>query len=438
MLAFRFAVWLGAMIVGAVYTIVQTGGPDPAEMAFCKLVQKVFPATTEHCVPGFSTWGLPTIAIIGLIFGALIAIDLFRLVLTRRRKKKQPEAQPPSIQLPPAPVSAPRLKCSFSMSDAGCVHHNIPFHETLMQPGQTPYARIINCDWYRIRVDAIGGNVPNCRGRLLSVKRGGNELLAGEHPPLHFTHSGDSAGTTIVAEGVSEFLDLLAVLYDQRVTLAVPFNHRSSSIQWSDMFSLAGEYEIKVMITAPSVTAAPVELVLRWNLNPATAEIAQRTPNTSTTETESQVLKLSVGTDAEYYDVPKNGLYSFTKRFKVKLENANTYKAITNGKVQILSIDPFCGYRGPWLIEEGITLAAGDHKFLPLAQYNQLREPEKGMTPEDTFVINSVETREHHKPLLGTETRHVLVIRATAFDVPFNDIKCQLWVDNGRFQIEKI
>jgi hypothetical protein len=193
-------------------------------------------------------------------------------------------------------------------------------------------------------------------------------------------------------------------------------------------------------ILASSVAAAPIEFLFRWDLNHATAEIVQRhAPTESNIETQSQVLKLSVGMDAEYYDVPKGSLYSFTKRFKVKLENLSTYKAITQGKVQILSIEPFCGYRGPWLIEEGITLAAGDHKLLPLAQYNELREPEKGMKSEDTFLIDSVESRSHHKPLLGTDTEHVLLLRATAFDAPFSDIKCRVWVDkNGRFRIEEI
>jgi len=154
---------------------------------------------------------------------------------------------------------------------------------------------------------------------------------------------------------------------------------------------------------------------------------------------DAPVLQLSVGTDHEYYDVPQSGLYSLTRRFKVKIENISSNQTITNGKLQIISIEPPCGYRGPWLIKEGITLAAGDHIFLPLAQYNELREPEKGMTPEDTFKIESVETREHRAPLLGTENQpHVLALRATAPGVPFCDMKCKLWVDeHGRFRIEK-
>ena len=161
----------------------------------------------------------------------------------------------------------------------------------------------------------------------------------------------------------------------------------------------------------------------------AAKEIATSTPD---------VLQLSVGMDHEYYDIPKGGLYSFTKRFKLKLENLSQHKAIVGGKVQILSIEPVCGYAGPWLLEDGITLAAGDHKFLPIAQYNELREPEKGMTPEDTFVLATVESKEHHKPLLGTDTLYTLTIRAMALDVPYRELKCKLCVnEKRRFQIEK-
>jgi hypothetical protein len=152
-----------------------------------------------------------------------------------------------------------------------------------------------------------------------------------------------------------------------------------------------------------------------------------------------RVIKLSVGTAHEYYDIPQNGLYSFKRRFKVKFENADAHKAITNGKLQIISIEPPCGYRGPWLIKDGITIAAGDHDFLPLATYNELREPEKGMTPEDTFKIESL-PNDHRQPLLGKENQpHILTLRATASDVPFCDLKCKLWIDDHcKFQIEEI
>jgi hypothetical protein len=152
-----------------------------------------------------------------------------------------------------------------------------------------------------------------------------------------------------------------------------------------------------------------------------------------------RVLKLSVGTDHEYYDVPKSGVWGFTRRFKVRLQNVSQHKSITNGKVQILSIEPPTSYRSPWLLKDGITIPPGDHTFLPLASYNELRDLDKGMTPEDTFKIESL-PGDHRQPLLGTENQpHVLTLRATASDVPFCDMRCKLWVDDqGRFQIEEI
>jgi len=176
--------------------------------------------------------------------------------------------------------ATPQLKCSFGMNDAGCVRHNTTYTEITGIGTSAQQTRQTNCDWYRIRVDAEGGNISNCRARLISIKRGGSDLLVGENPPLPFVHSNGPEWTATVNEGVPEYIDLLGILYDQKIVLAVPQQSRSSSIHWGDMFSLAGEYEIRVMVTAPSVTPFPVDLLLRWNLQPntATIEIKQNSP----------------------------------------------------------------------------------------------------------------------------------------------------------------
>jgi hypothetical protein len=149
-----------------------------------------------------------------------------------------------------------------------------------------------------------------------------------------------------------------------------------------------------------------------------------------------KVLELSVGTDHEYYDIPKYSLHGFTKRYKLKLQNKHSHKTISSGRVQIMELEPQCGYRGPWLIAEHILLAAGDHIYLPLASYGEVRESGKGNVADDAFQI---ETLNEHRPLLGIETEHYATVRATAADVPFCEIRCKLWVDAaGRFQIEKV
>lgn len=130
---------------------------------------------------------------------------------------------PPLLVMPTALTSVPRaeLRCSFNMHDPGCVRRNTLCAEMFAVPGQaTPVVRQSKCDWYRVKIEAIGSNIDGCRGRLLSVARGGGELLSGENPPLPFTH-GAADGTTTIHEGVPEHLDLLAVFEDNRVMLAV-------------------------------------------------------------------------------------------------------------------------------------------------------------------------------------------------------------------------
>jgi hypothetical protein len=114
---------------------------------------------------------------------------------------------PPLLVMPTALTSVPRaeLRCSFNMHDPGCVRRNTLCAEMFAVPGQaTPVVRQSKCDWYRVKVEAIGSG----------------ELLSGENPPLPFTH-GAADGTTTIHEGVPEHLDLLAVFEDNRVMLAV-------------------------------------------------------------------------------------------------------------------------------------------------------------------------------------------------------------------------
>ena len=89
MFAIRFVVWFVAVIAGAVYTVIQSGGPDPAGVALCKLVQKIIPSTTEQCVPAFPVWGPTAILIVTIIFILLGLIDLLIWV----RKKSRPNIE---------------------------------------------------------------------------------------------------------------------------------------------------------------------------------------------------------------------------------------------------------------------------------------------------------------------------------------------------------
>jgi hypothetical protein len=387
-------------------------------------------------LPTYKTCAFQNSLVYAALFAAAVLIiwGIGEAIFWFRKSRKRSKAPSEIIQRPEIPLAlAPRLVCSFDMNDPGCVHRNVPCSEllTLMHGQPTQYVKQNRCDWYRIRVDAENGNIAGCSGRLLSVKRGGNELLAGENPPLPFTHSVD--GNANVHEGVSEFLDLMGVLHDQRIVLAVPANRRSSSIQWNDMFALAGDYEIRAIIIAPSVPAVPIDLLLRWNLQPNSAKIETR----SALVQEDHPFAITVGNDPSYYELAGRSLYTLNKLFKIKIENADRAKTLSGCKVSILSIDPFCGYRSPWILRDNFSLPAGDHTLIPLVKYEERREPEKYSEPamHDTFQI---ECQNEHKPLLGIESEHRLHIRCTANDVPYMDATIKLSVVGGRMQIEKI
>lgn len=84
MRAIQFGKWLVAVLAGAIYTIIQTGGPDPAEQAFCRLIQKGFHSVSDHCVPGFQNWGPKTALGIAVLFGILAIWDIVSWIRKRR------------------------------------------------------------------------------------------------------------------------------------------------------------------------------------------------------------------------------------------------------------------------------------------------------------------------------------------------------------------
>ena len=109
---------------------------------------------------------------------------------------------------------------------------------------------------------------------------------------------------------------------------------------------------------------------------------------------------------------------------------------MTDAKLRIESIDPYCGSIGPWLLKDKISLAAGDYDFIPLATYNEVRNPQWAAR-ETAFRIEA--NQQQIQPMLDATEKNILVIRAMASGAPPEEIKCKLWVDEkGKFQIEEI
>jgi hypothetical protein len=94
-------------------------------------------------------------------------------------------------------------------------------------------------------------------------------------------------------------------------------------------------------------------------------------------------LRITLGEDGPFVDVPKGGPLSLTRRLHIEDRNVDESKAISGGKVQITEILPFSGYRRPWILADNISLAAGDQRYLPIAQYGEARDREKSA---DTMI----------------------------------------------------
>jgi hypothetical protein len=158
----------------------------------------------------------------------------------------------------------PRLKCSFNVRDDGCFRPGTKIY----RDGNHP----IDADWYRVRVDAEGGNIPGCQARLISVQRDKTVVFSGDGPPLDIVHHG-SAPVTICA-GVPEYVDLLFIdEYNYADTCVAPAR-RTSSADWGRMFSQPGNYIIRAAVRSPEAETALIDVKFNWTMNRSTSEIS--------------------------------------------------------------------------------------------------------------------------------------------------------------------
>ncbi len=146
-------------------------------------------------------------------------------------------------------------------------------------------------------------------------------------------------------------------------------------------------------------------------------------------------LRLAVGETSRFFETTRAGSFYTHKRIlKVRISNGSPAKALTGCKVYVMDIAPH-EYDGPWLLKEGISLAAGDYEFVPLARYT---EPDNiKLSPYGDTFMEILAAK--NQPLPPSGVQHVLTIRATTLDGPFCEIKCRIWVDeSGRLRIEAI
>lgn len=197
----------------------------------------------------------------------------------------------------------PKLKCSFRPADPGCVRTGVRFspiqqsglNASITGPSSSSYSIMwgtstptppafvsgppppnsqIPVTYYRIRVEAdVATQVSKCHGRLLKITRGNDVVFDGEPVDLPFAPS-ERAGAidkTIHAKA-PEFLDFLAISNDDKVFITTHEHMGSSSIDWDNLFTTAGEYKFHIAVLSESPTVG-IEPVLKWTGNRLTSEM---------------------------------------------------------------------------------------------------------------------------------------------------------------------
>jgi len=152
-------------------------------------------------------------------------------------------------------------------------------------------------------------------------------------------------------------------------------------------------------------------------------------------------LKVEVGTDIDFYELVRDRirLHSYVKRFKIRVENDDPARTISGIKVAVTSVDPLDGnYRFPWVLSENGSINPGDHALVPLAIFEERRDPDKYPDrpyTSDTFEVPAISDRTL---LLGIENEHTFQVRCTANDIPAVDTRIKISFVAGRARIEKV
>jgi hypothetical protein len=123
-----------------------------------------------------------------------------------------------------------------------------------------------------------------------------------------------------------------------------------------------------LLLLHPQLTAA-----LLFNVGMvlvAFAAILQWSPRASPpTVSDKQSVQVLLGTGAPYETVEQAGL-NRSRTVRVKIEN-NTNSEISNGKLEILNLDPPKNGNKDWLLKDGITIGPHKHTFVGVAAYNE-------------------------------------------------------------------
>lgn len=144
---------------------------------------------------------------------------------------------------------APKIGCSFSQDDPGCVRSGIAI-----------VGKDLAATYYRMKVVRLGtGAVEGCVGYLISIERNGKTVFEGETGALPFARSNEDAYSKRIDEGVPQYLDLVAVTTENEVRVKT-----REFIVPPDSFDEPGDYTLNIAVATPKGRPVHCDLVLHW------------------------------------------------------------------------------------------------------------------------------------------------------------------------------
>jgi hypothetical protein len=148
-------------------------------------------------------------------------------------------------------------------------------------------------------------------------------------------------------------------------------------------------------------------------------------------------LRMSVGERGRFTTSRRRNLYRLFRTLFLRIENIGNERSIQNIRIPILSIVPQDEYEGPWLLAEGLHIAAGAEEYIPFLAFGEPdTSNDRQYDSADTFI--DVLTHSVVKPALPRDTPQYITVRATGVETPPCDFRCKVWVDKteGRLRIE--
>lgn len=145
-------------------------------------------------------------------------------------------------------------------------------------------------------------------------------------------------------------------------------------------------------------------------------------------------INISAGESGQYVRAASKMLYQVERTLYLKIKNKSKRSSLHDCRLRILKCKPEGLSGGPWQLGVLVSLAPGDHAFVPFARYGEAKDAQK-FNCADSFLRFATEN-EH--PTGGRDARHTAVVQATAHGSGPCVRAFRVWVDaTGRLRIRQ-